>query len=304
MRRASPRDRVPHASARSIRAGGLDGGRDRFGLDADRGRELAQDPLDLLPLRAGGLRLRRFESSTTSNGSTNSVWPESELSWTMPGTLLRELARTARTGRPPRCGDEVLLQVLAEPARSDELLEPLGDAVAAGPQLRAELAQLRGGVVAQVGAVLLDGLPDRVRERPQPGLDRGARARAGAARPRASSAARARRRLRRCRATSAQHRGVEHAAARRRGPAASRTSCDPASGGCSASVEERDRLGGQRLAPRDLGGVGRGRERQRERGAVLGRGRGGEPLADRREFERRRARRRPRYECRAGPAAV
>ena len=41
-------------------------------------------------------------SSTTSNGSTKSVWPELEASCTMPGTLRRALAFTASTGRPPR----------------------------------------------------------------------------------------------------------------------------------------------------------------------------------------------------------
>ena len=35
-------------------------------------------------------------------GSTKSVSPEAELSWTMPGTAERELALTASTGRPPR----------------------------------------------------------------------------------------------------------------------------------------------------------------------------------------------------------
>ena len=45
---------------------------------------------------------RRLESSTTANGSTNSVWPEPELSWTMPGTAPRAEARSASTGRPAR----------------------------------------------------------------------------------------------------------------------------------------------------------------------------------------------------------
>ena len=44
----------------------------------------------------------RLESSTTANGSTNSVCPEPELSWTMPGTAPRADARSARTGRPAR----------------------------------------------------------------------------------------------------------------------------------------------------------------------------------------------------------
>ena len=51
------------------------------------------------------------------------------------------------------------------------------------------------------------------------------------------------------------------------------------------SVEQRDRLGCQRLATGDLAGIGRGLERARELGAVGARGRVGEPLRDRRELE-------------------
>ncbi len=40
-------------------------------------------------------------------------------------------------------GDEVLLQVLAEAARADELLEPVAHAVPAGAELAPELAQRR-----------------------------------------------------------------------------------------------------------------------------------------------------------------
>ena len=52
-----PRERVPSAIARSIAAGGLDGGSERARLLADGGRQLAEDPLDLLALGAGGFRL-------------------------------------------------------------------------------------------------------------------------------------------------------------------------------------------------------------------------------------------------------
>ena len=45
----------------------------------------------------------RLLSSTISNGSTNSVCPEPDESWTMPCTLRRALAFSASTGRPPRC---------------------------------------------------------------------------------------------------------------------------------------------------------------------------------------------------------
>ena len=67
--------------------------------------------------------------------------------------------------------DEVLLQVLAQVARADELLELVAHPLPAGAELAAELAQLRGRVVAQVGAVLLDGAVDRLRDRRQRRVD-------------------------------------------------------------------------------------------------------------------------------------
>ena len=73
--------------------------------------------------------------------------------------------RLHREHRPAAAqGDELLLQVLAQLARADELLELVAHALPAGAQLAAQLAQLRRGVVAQVGAVLLDGAVDRLRD--------------------------------------------------------------------------------------------------------------------------------------------
>ena len=57
-RRAAPAARDGAERDREIDpAGGLDGVRERVRLLADRGRQLAQDPLGLLPLGAGRLRL-------------------------------------------------------------------------------------------------------------------------------------------------------------------------------------------------------------------------------------------------------
>ena len=61
---------------------------------------------------------------------------------------------------------------------------------------------------------------------------------------------------------------------------------DPFERRLGRDLEERDRLGGQRLAARDLLGVGGGHERARELLAERGRGRGREPLQDRRKLER------------------
>ena len=68
---------------------------------ADPLRHLGDDPFDL-----GGLHRLQLAKAVVrldgSSGSTNSVLPDAEVSWTMPGTAERELALTASTGRPPR----------------------------------------------------------------------------------------------------------------------------------------------------------------------------------------------------------
>ena len=52
---------------------------------ADAGARAPEDALDLVAL--GALRLAEpVRSSTTANGSTKRVWPDPELSWTIPGT--------------------------------------------------------------------------------------------------------------------------------------------------------------------------------------------------------------------------
>ena len=71
-------------------------------------------------------------------------------------------------------GDEILLQVLAQAAGPDELLELLVHALPAGAQLDAQLAELWRCRVAQIGAVVLDRALDRLCERRERRVDRGA----------------------------------------------------------------------------------------------------------------------------------
>ena len=75
-------------------------------------------------------------------------------------------------GPPAALGDELFLEMLAQVARPDELLELLAHALPAGAQLDAELAQAGRGRVAQVGAVVLDRAVDRLRERREARIDR------------------------------------------------------------------------------------------------------------------------------------
>ncbi len=127
----------------------------------DGRRELPQDPLDLLALRARRLRL--------AVGELDDVERLDEEGLAGVGRVVddsRHAPAGARLdgqhGPAAAEGDELLLQVLAELARADELLELVAHALPPGPELAAQLAELRRGVVAQVGAVLLDGAVDRL----------------------------------------------------------------------------------------------------------------------------------------------
>ena len=170
--------------------------------------------------------------------------------------------------------------MLAPAARADEPLEPLRHAVAAVAQLRAQLAKPRRRVVTHVRAVLFDSAADRLADRLQPGVDRGRELRQERRLHRAAHAQRAFDRVRHLPERTCR----ENAASRRelRGLA---DVADPAQLRLERLVEERDRLGGQRLAPCHLGRIGRGRERPGELGASFGRRCGGDPLEDRRQLE-------------------
>ena len=95
------RDRAPHASARSSRASAS--------VTSPRTRASSPTSRDSISrIRSCSCCSRAWSSrasllaSTTAIGSTKIVSPEPELSWTMPGTALRDDAFTASTGRPPR----------------------------------------------------------------------------------------------------------------------------------------------------------------------------------------------------------
>ena len=101
-RRASGGRGSPRASGEVELAGRLDERAQRLGRAsptcADSSRRIRSTSSRSAPAASES----RLLSSTTANGSTKSVWPELEESWTMPGTFERALAFTASTGRPPR----------------------------------------------------------------------------------------------------------------------------------------------------------------------------------------------------------
>ena len=90
----------------------------------------------------------RLDSSTIANGSTNSVWPELLVSWTMPGTALRALARTATTGRPPRSVTKSSCRCGWRVGIRRERAQPVAGAAPRGRELGAQRLELgRGGVL-------------------------------------------------------------------------------------------------------------------------------------------------------------
>ena len=253
-----PRESVPSASVRSIRPVASTAARRAAAARVADGRRTARAGSARPPrARRSSPRDWRLLSSTTSNGSTNSVWPESEASWTIAGHAAARARLDREHGPAAALGDEVLLQVLAQLARADELLELVADALPAGAQLAAQLAQLRRRVVAQVGAVLLDRAVDRLRERRRaPGRPRAASSRssgaAGLVERRRAPAARPPPCRRRAAVACGASTPPSAACA-----ACSRTSRMPVERRLERLVEQRDRLGRQRLPARDLVGVGR-----------------------------------------------
>ena len=248
-----PRETVPSAIARSIRPAASTACASASACSptaTDSSRRIRSASSRSAPAASDW----RLLSSTISNGSTKSVWPESEASWTRPGTLLARARLDREHGPAAALGDEVLLQVLADAALAHELLQPVGDALPPGAELAAELAQLRRGVVLQVGAVLLDGAVDRVGERLQRRVDRGrelAQQRRLLLLERRAGAQRAGDRV----ADVPQRRGGQHPAARgERGDLPD--VADPLERRLLGDVEQRDRLGGQRLPARHLARVG------------------------------------------------
>ena len=169
---APPRAREgPARDGEVDRPDGLDERGEPLGARAHGGRELAQDPRDLVAL--GALRLAEPVRVLDDGERLD----EERLA--RAGAVVDDAGhaparrRPEREHGPPRArGDEVVLQVLAQVGVTREALEPLGQPRTSLAKLAAEAAKRRRGAVAQVRAVLLDGAVDRLRERAQARVDR------------------------------------------------------------------------------------------------------------------------------------
>ena len=224
---------------------------------ADRGGEVGEDSLGLLALGPRRLRLAVAELDDLERLDEERL---ARAGGVVDDALhAAPRARLQREHRPPAAlRDEVLLQVLADARRAREPPQLLDDGVAETAQLLSKAAQEWRGVVAQVGAVVLDAAPDLLRERGEIGVDRRGDLvqergllRLGVercARPRAAGD-------RRC--DPAQRIRGEHAAARRVRRGVTHV-VDPLERRLGGYLDERDRLAGQRLSARDLVRVGGG----------------------------------------------
>ena len=204
---------------------------------------------------------RRFVSSTTSNGSTKSVRQVGGVVDDPRHALPR--ARPDGEHRPaPRCV-EVLLQMLAPAAFERTSCSSLS--VTRWRPLRSSARSLR----SRGDALSRTSEPSSSTARPiasPTGFNPGSIAAASSDRSGVSTEPRTQRQPSTVSATcrSAPVVRTPPRAARLR---ASRTSRIPRSSGAERLVEERDRLGGQRLPVRHLGRIGRRRERPGELGA-------------------------------------
>ena len=224
---------------------------------------------------------RRLFSSTTANGSTNSVCPVLDASCTTPGTFERAEARTASTGRPPRSARN---DSCSASRTSLERATRASSSRTRAPPLRSSVRSLRssGDAVSRTSEPSSSIRRSISSARPPSSgsTARGARrapAPAGRASPRARRGSRPRSRAARRAAAGrpdstarrrCARRGSRRARARRR----------------AASTDDRGR---RQLVPAlDRRRVGGRRELACERHAVVRRGEGCKTIDDRRQLER------------------
>ena len=265
---------------------------------ADGGRQLAQDPLDLLALRARRLRLAVAELDDLER-------LDEERLARVGGVVddARHAAARARLDgehRPAAAlGDEVLLQVLADAALAHELLEPVGDAL---PPVRSSPRSLRS-------------CGDALSFRSEPSCST-ARSIASASGVSAGSIAAASSRssgalLLLERAARAQRAGDRvadvpqrcGAERRRRAPRSAAVLADvaiPSSGGSAAMSSSAIASAVSAWRRATSSASADGSSAPASVGAVLGRSGRGDPLAGSPGTPARRARRDPRAECRGG----
>ena len=203
----------------------------------------------------------------------------------MPGTLRRALAFTASTGRPPRWVTKSSCRCSRRPPDRTSCSSFSFTRCRPVRSWTRSLRSCGEAVVAQIGAVVLDRALDRLCERRERRVDRGGELA-----------------QQRCGLLGIVEGGTRaERPADRVGHVAQRPCCEHAAKGrvrrgltdvvqaferwLVGGVEQRDRLGCQRLASSDLAGIGGRLERARELGAVGARGRVREPLRDRRKLE-------------------
>ena len=170
--RAAPAPRENGASERKVdRAGRLDEHPKSGGMYPDLRRELPDDPLDFLPLGAHRLGELVVELHDCERLDEECLSRARRVVHD-PRHLAARADLYGQNRSAAALGDECFLQEIAEGARACQLRQLLDCSVTSFAQLRSKLPQQRGRVVAQIGAVLLDGGVDRSCNGRERGIDR------------------------------------------------------------------------------------------------------------------------------------
>ena len=286
---AAPRQRresTPAGEREVERAGRLDQRLELGRALADEPRELAQDPLDLLALGARGLGKPVVQLDDRERLDEQRL-PRARRVVHDARHLPARRRLDREDGPAAALGDEALLEELGQLARARDARQLLGHALLAVAQLGAEPPQRRRCVVAQVGAVLGSTARSIASASAATATARQARRRSrssGASAAASPSARLASSPIETASRDQVQVARAEHAVARRvrRGRA---HVGEPRQRRLRRVVEQRDRLGRQRLAAQDLVAVGRRDELARELGAAGALGRACEALDDRRKLQ-------------------
>ena len=278
----APRDR-PACDGEVDRRGRLDQRDERCAFSPNGRRQLAKDPFDLVALGRRGLRL--------AVGQLDDLERLDEQGLPRAGCVVDDAANAAPRARLQRehgataaLGDEVLLQVLAQPGSAREPAQLVEHALLAGAQLLAE----RGAGVARRYPAGRSRRPRRGGRSPSRSAKLRIDRRCDLGQQRSDPPLRSRDdRARRPPEIVAEILFSASGASTPPRPATRPASdvVDPSSGGSGELVDQRDRLGGHRLTSRDLVGVGRGHERRASAAPNAVEVAARDPLDDRGELE-------------------